>query len=278
MVGSNWSGPLSSPILRASAAKRTADGSGELLVAARRPDHATLVIHARDSQVWPAEGARLLATAIADARYVELAGAQHNPWEGDAQTAIAEICEFCGVPTVRPRATRHDRVSVVLFTDVVESTDLADQHGDLVADELRHAHDEAVAGAVTAHNGTVIKYTGDGIFARFASASSALVAARAIPSRVRDHNATTQGPELRLRIGINAGELIEEDGDLHGSAVNLAARVCAKAAPGETLLTGAVRDLTIGKDFTFEDRGAVNLKGFAEPRHIYALAYTNAVP
>jgi class 3 adenylate cyclase/pimeloyl-ACP methyl ester carboxylesterase len=238
----------------------------------------TLVMHARDSRVWPAEGARLLAAAIPGARYVELTSAQHNPWEGDSTTAIAAICQFCEVPTVHPQGTtRHDRVSVVLFTDLVGSTSLADQLGDVAADELRQTHDEAVAAAVAAQDGTVIKYTGDGAFAEFATASCALMAAQSITSRVHDHNAVTRGPALRLRIGIAAGEPIERDGDLHGSAVNLAARVCDNAATGETLVTGAVRDLTIGKAFNFEDRGTVALKGFAEPQHLYALTGTAEV-
>jgi class 3 adenylate cyclase len=231
----------------------------------------TLVMHAEKSQVWPAEGARLLAAAIPAARFIELAGTQHNPWEGDADGALSAICEFCGVPRVRVRRSRHDQVVVVLFTDLVESTDLTERLGDTVANELRQVHDDTVSDAVSAHGGAVIKYVGDGLFARFATASSALAAARSITNRVRDHNAATTGPELRLRIGINAGEPIEEDGDLHGSAVNLAARVCAAAVAGETLMTNTVRELATGKGFAFDDHGTLRLKGFTEVQHLYAL-------
>jgi class 3 adenylate cyclase len=75
-----------------------------------------------------------------------------------------------------------------------------------------------------------------------------------------------------VRIGVNAGELTEEAGDLHGSAVNLASRVCSAAGAGEILCTAAVRDLAAGQGFEFDDRGDAQLKGFARPQHLYALA------
>ena len=76
---------------------------------------------------------------------------------------------------------------------------------------------------------------------------------------------------LAVRVGLNAGEPIEEDGDVHGTAVNLAARVCAWADGNTLLLTAAVRHLAAGKGFQFLDRGAAKLKGFAEEVELYEL-------
>jgi class 3 adenylate cyclase len=236
----------------------------------------TLVMHARHSQVWPAEGARLLASAIPQARYVELAGTQHNPWEGDSDAAIRSICDFCDVPHARQQKQRHDQVVVMLFTDIVESTDLASRLGDMHANDVRQAHDDIVKEAVAANHGTLIKFTGDGALARFRTASAAITAANMICANTQRHNPGSDESSLRLRIGINAGEPIEQDGDLHGSAVNLAARVCAAAPIGRALVTAAVRDLAAGKGFTFEDRGEVMLKGFAEPQRVFAICDADA--
>jgi class 3 adenylate cyclase len=238
----------------------------------------TMVMHAEHSRVWPAEGARLLSAAIPGSRYVELPGDQHNPWEGDAESALMAICEFCGVPFTRRPKRRHARVVAILFTDLVDSTDLASRLGDVIADDLRRAHDEIVTHAVATHGGTVIKFTGDGSLSYFATASSALAAAESICRSARTSRVGDNESPLRIRVGINAGEPLEEDGDLHGSAVNLAARVCAVASVGEPLLTGAVRDLALGKGFTFEDRGTVRLKGFSDPQQLYALVGRGTAP
>lgn len=233
----------------------------------------TLVLHSRDSQVYPSQGAQLLASAIRGARYVELAGAQHNPWEGEANVAVDAVCTFRGLPPVRASFETSKRTSVIMFTDLVSSTDVADRFGDAVAATMWRAHDHIVETAVSEHSGTIVKFTGDGALARFATASSALTAAAAIVEAARAHNAAAPAPELRIRVGLNAGEPIEEaSGDLHGTAVNLAARVCGAAQGNDVLATAAVRHLATGKGFVFADRGTTTLKGFAEVVHLYELA------
>lgn len=74
-----------------------------------------------------------------------------------------------------------------------------------------------------------------------------------------------------MRIGLNAGEPIAEDGDYFGSAVQLAARVCDRAEPGQVLVAQVVRDLCRGKAFTFEDQGEATLKGFPEPVRLFVV-------
>jgi pimeloyl-ACP methyl ester carboxylesterase len=237
--------------------------------ALRKP---TLVMHACESQVYPCEGARLLAAAIPGARYVELPGAQHNPWEQNTTVALDAVCAFRGVAPVPAPAAVSERVTVVMFTDLVGSTDVADRYGDAAGATLRRSHDGIVGAAVADAGGSLVKSTGDGALARFATASSALDAARAILDGVAARNRTGASTEMRVRVGLNAGEPIEEAGDLHGAAVNLAARVCAAARGNEVLLTAAVRHLASGKGYTFEDRGTVALKGIAEDVHLYRLA------
>jgi class 3 adenylate cyclase len=156
-----------------------------------------------------------------------------------------------------------------MFTDLVSSTDVADRLGDAVADTMGRAHDRIVETFVKEHGGNVVKFTGDGALARFATASAALSAACAIVGEARTHNRSGDTPELHIRVGLNAGEPIEDAGDLHGTAVNLAARVCAAATGNEVLVTAAVRHLATGKGFEFDDRGPTKLKGFAEPVQLY---------
>jgi pimeloyl-ACP methyl ester carboxylesterase len=235
-------------------------------------DVPTLVMHARDSQVYPSADARLLAAAIRGARYLELPGEQHNPWEGAASVAVDAVCEFAGVAPVRTRAATRTHISVMMFTDLVSSTEMVDQLGDDVAATLGRTHDAIVGAAVQSHGGDVVKFTGDGALARFSTAAAALAAAQVIVDAASAHNETTgAGPQLHVRVGLNAGEPIEEAGDLHGAAVNMTARVCGEAMGNEVLVTAAVRHLAAGKGFTFSDRGEVRLKGFAEPAHLYRL-------
>lgn len=227
----------------------------------------TLVMHSAHSQVYPAEGARLLASEIAGARYVELPGRHHNPWEGDADAALDAMCSFCDVAPVYVSAAATDTatagLTVVMFTDIVGSTELAERIGDAAAAAVRREHETIVTETARLHGGTVVKFTGDGALVRFASASAALATAQEIIAGVRGR--------VHIRIGMNLGEPIAEAGDLHGTAVNLAARVCAAAEPDEVFVTGAVRHLARGKSFTFADRGPHALKGFADDVHLYAL-------
>ena len=80
-----------------------------------------------------------------------------------------------------------------------------------------------------------------------------------------------EGGEVRVRIGINAGEPIAEDDDLFGTAVQLAARITDRAEPGQVLVSRVVMDLCAGKTFEFTSAGDATLKGFDEPVALYAV-------
>ena len=77
----------------------------------------------------------------------------------------------------------------------------------------------------------------------------------------------------RIRIGLNAGEPIAEDDDLFGTAVNLAARICAHAEAGQILAPIVVRELTAGKQFLFADLGETSLRGFEDPVRLYEVKW-----
>ena len=114
---------------------------------------------------------------------------------------------------------------------------------------------------------------GDGFMASFDSATGAIDSAIALQKSLAAHNETASQP-LSVRIGINAGEPIVEEEDLHGTAVIVAARVSARAEGGEILTTDVVRQLVAGKGYLFADRGVEALKGFDEPVRLYAVRWS----
>lgn len=147
----------------------------------------------------------------------------------------------------------------IMFTDIVGSTTLSTTSGDEALRAVVRAHDELVRAGLSDHGGREVKHTGDGILASFSSASSAVACASDIVAQAETV------PDLELRLGISAGEPLTEAGDLFGAAVNLAARLCDRARPGETLVSSAVRDLVVGKTHRFSPAGDLTLKGFDQP-------------
>jgi class 3 adenylate cyclase len=163
----------------------------------------------------------------------------------------------------------------ILFTDMVGSTRLTQQLGDRAAMGLVRLHDRIARGAVERFGGSEVKHTGDGLMASFRSVSAALDAAVAIQRSLADHNrAATHA--LEIRIGVAAGEPVVENDDLFGAAVQLAARLCDRAASGSILVSGAVRDLAIGKQFAFTRRGRLTMKGFDEPVGVFEVGWREA--
>ncbi len=159
----------------------------------------------------------------------------------------------------------------ILFTDMVNSTPLTQRLGDRGAMLLVREHDSIVRSALARFGGTEVKHTGDGIMASFASASQAVGAAVEIQRSLQERGTGEQAaqvaerPELRVRIGLAAGEPVTEQGDLFGAAVQQAARLCAHAQPDCIVVSSGVQDLCRGKGIRFSDGGAIALKGFDEP-------------
>jgi class 3 adenylate cyclase len=161
----------------------------------------------------------------------------------------------------------------VLFTDIENSTSLTQLHGDAKAMAVVRAHDEFVRDLLARHGGTEIKHTGDGIMATFPSAARAIDCAIAIQRGCDTHAVEHPTAPLRMRIGLNAGEPVAEERDLFGTAVQLAARVCASAGPGQILVSDVVRQLSAGKRFLWSDMGHVPLRGFDDPVRLYEVKW-----
>jgi len=139
------------------------------------------------------------------------------------------------------------------------------------------AHDLIVRSALTNYEGTEIKHTGDGIMVSFRKADKAVKAAIHIMKKVDGNNNSSPEYPLNIRIGMNAGEPIRQDNDLFGSSVQLAARVCDRAAADSIYMSSFVKDhLKDSTPFTYTDLGQHELKGFTDPQQLYRVEWQEA--
>jgi adenylate cyclase len=121
--------------------------------------------------------------------------------------------------------------------------------------------------------GREIKHTGDGVMASFAAVSDAVTCAVSVQEAVVEHNRQSPKDEIILRIGLHAGEPIEDNGDLFGNAVQLAARLCAAAGPSEILVSETIRDNSRGLRLPFQDLGIIELKGFENGVRVFSIPW-----
>ena len=151
----------------------------------------------------------------------------------------------------------------ILFTDIEGHTEMMTRLGDERGRQVLREHERITREALAEHGGTEVKAMGDGFMSWFPSATAALRCAAALQKAFEDHS--EGGERIRIRAGINAGEPVEEDDDLFGTSVIVAARTAASANGGQIVVTDVVRQLVAGKEFLFADRGLSNLKGFEDP-------------
>ncbi|HEY5663313.1 MAG TPA: AAA family ATPase [Ilumatobacter sp.] len=170
-------------------------------------------------------------------------------------------------------ASRVETVTV-MFTDVVGSTELRSRVGEDEAERLRLAHDAILGGAVDDHGGTVVKHLGDGAMATFPGAAGAIAAAVAIQQGLERFNRDARRDDLRVRIGISAGDVSVEGDDYFGLPVVEAQRLEASAAPSTIRCSDLVKQLSRGRgDHEFEALGPLELKGLAEPLQAFEVRW-----
>jgi class 3 adenylate cyclase len=163
-------------------------------------------------------------------------------------------------------------VQTVLFTDIVGHTEMMQRLGDTKGRDVLREHERITRETLKAHGGTEVKTMGDGFMASFGSVTSAMECAIALQRAFAEHTESMPEP-LHVRVGLNAGEPIEEDGDLFGAMVILASRIAAKAGAGEILIPEPVCHLLSGKTFTFSDRGEYEMKGFDDAVRLYEVRW-----
>ncbi|HEY5638909.1 MAG TPA: adenylate/guanylate cyclase domain-containing protein [Dehalococcoidia bacterium] len=236
----------------------------------------TLVMHRQEIPLPDISVARELAAEIPDAELAVLEGQALMPLTPeDVELTASMFDEFIG--GAGPAQPDSGTFRTILFTDVEGSTSLTDRLGDARARELLREHERTTREALKEHGGSEVKTMGDGFMASFGSATRALECAVALQRAFEEHNHSAT-EAIRVRVGLNAGEPIAEDdpggrSDLFGTAVNLAARIAAKADAGEILVADVVRQLVAGKDFLFNDRGEQALRGFEDPVRVFEVRW-----
>ena len=221
----------------------------------------TLVIYTRDGAMTSLDQAREAAATIPDARLVGVEG-KLSPYLSDREAVLAALSDFLGWESHEEQVASD--FSVIVFTDIVASTEVVDQMGDEAARNAVRAVEELVAETAADLSGKVVKHLGDGSLLEFRSASNALDFARKVQVELADG-------DIKLRVGLAAGEPIHEDGDVHGAVVVVASRISDAAGAGEVFTSDGVKQLVIGKQYDFEDQGELSLKGFDESVRIWQL-------
>jgi class 3 adenylate cyclase/pimeloyl-ACP methyl ester carboxylesterase len=215
------------------------------------------------SWYFPVEYARELAGLVPDCELIVLPnGPGSQPHYAGALGAADTFFDRSSTDSQAPLSPFGSGSQTIMFTDLESSTSLTQRLGDERAQELLRTHDRTVREALEAHGGREVKHTGDGIMASFSSAVAAVRAGLAIQSELA-------GSAIRVRIGLNAGEPIAENDDYFGTAVQLAARICDRAEPGDVLVSRVVADLCGGKDLAFVHHSDAQLKGVDEPVSLY---------
>jgi class 3 adenylate cyclase/predicted esterase len=225
----------------------------------------TLVLHQRSDPWVSVKHGPYLAQHIPGAAYVELDGAEHVPTAASAPRLLAQMLPFLREAVTRAVPEPDKVLATVLFSDIVGSTARAAELGDARWRELLAAHHARVRAQLALHRGTEVNTAGDGFFAQFDGPARGIRCALAICDAVREIG-------LQVRIGLHAGECEMLDGKVAGIAVAIGARVSARAAADEVLVSQTVKDLVTGSGIAFEDRGLAELKGVPGEWRLYSVA------
>lgn len=252
--------------------------------------------HRKDLEVAPKHGVnfktywfdkeRHTTFCLVDAPNIDAVRDAHDEAHGDSFSEIIEVDEnlvqaFLGRvedPAATPEVDQvpDSAFRVIMFTDLVDSTQMASLYGDDQAMEMLRVHNDLTRNALRTHHGHEIKHTGDGFMTSFVSATDAVRCAIQIQKDFDTHNQENPDAELHLRIGLSAGEPVKEDSQLFGLAVNLAARISAHAAPDTILVAQVVHDLCLGKNIPFSELGEVTPKGFHQPVRLFEVLWQKA--
>ena len=223
--------------------------------------------------------ARGTANCLMEAPNAEQANAMHRASHGREAEKVIEVNEavveaFLGRVDQTAVAIDHattqagSSLRIILFTDMVGSTQMTQELGDAAAMQVLRIHDIIVRDALEKRGGREVKHTGDGIMASFTSVAGSVNCAIDIQRGISDNNQADANHQLRVRIGLSAGEPVEENQDLFGTSVQLAARICDHAAAEEILVAHIVQELSAGKGFEFGQPDEVLMKGFSTPTKI----------
>jgi adenylate cyclase len=214
---------------------------------------------------WVAGSRRTVKAVLETAALVREVG-------GAIRSSIEDLAGWAEVerPDLR-RLAGSDGTVTIVFSDIEDSTALNDRLGDHAWVRLLGKHDRIVRVRVGNHDGHIIKSQGDGFMIAFSGPGQAVGCATEIQQALAADRRLRQVP-IRVRIGIHAGEVVHQDGDLFGRNVALAARVAAEADGSEILVTPEV-GAAVESHFTLTPPREVNLKGLPGTYQLQAVTW-----
>jgi len=232
----------------------------------------TLVIRHTGVEWLSMDSTRELVNAIPGARMVAIEGGYSDHPREAARAILQFLAGYAPARHQRPAveqrsSTGSPSTAIILFADIADSTALTERLGDAAFRAKARDLDAALRAVIREHTGTPIegKLLGDGVLAVFTSARQAIEGALACGAAGDDAG-------LPLHLGLHAGDVIREDNNVYGGAVNIASRISVLSAPGEVLVSDIVRGLArTSAGVRFEDRGEQSLKGIGEPVRVWAV-------
>lgn len=269
------------PLLRASHSASSLREVNQLLVTPRRAveqvrtNAPMMILH----KMGDAASARMAAETAAGnpaAHVLGMPGVTLGPYPNELGIAaihhfIAEEVTAASGPHLLSGAQMAAAVKTIVFTDLVDHTQMMQRLGDARGRDVLREHERITRDLLKRHGGTEVKTIGDAFMASFSSAQTAIECSVNLQRAFASQDAA--GERLQVRAGINAGEPIVEQDDLFGSCVTLAARAAARAGAGQILVTDVVRQLAAGKNFGFVDAGEFVPKGFDEAVRLYEVRW-----
>ena len=254
----------------------------------------TLVLHRENDKAIPIHLGRELAMEIPNALFKVLNGDIHLPWLGESDKIIEEICAFVGVKESKtsdallfeasPQLSQVEGKSdfsgevseiveqaTIVFSDIVSSTELVTRIGDAAARDIFLQHDKIVREQIKKHKGRELQNLGDGFMLSFESPSAAIRCACDMQKEL-----SKKVPSIKIRIGINTGEVVRREGrQPFGQAVVVASRLANKAKAEQILVSDVTKHLVAGSGFPFTKRGRAKLKGIGESLKLFEVVWKN---
>jgi adenylate cyclase len=210
------------------------------------------------------EAYRDLIKAGQSAMEAQLKGESPSP-----EAILTDIDTWTGAETKPPMP----KVTTFLFTDIVDAKALTQRLGNMHAQRVVKAHDEAVREAIAKNKGRQVKHTGDGVIATFLDPAKAVAAAQSIQQKLDAHNQRSPHLSANVRIAINAGEAVEENGAFFGATFKLTAKVCDMAKAGQILAADVVRSFCKSSPHLFQPFGEITIEELGKARTVVEVSW-----